>query len=381
MNKPIVIVGSGFAAYQLVRMVRKQDQHMPVTVITRNSGDEYSKPDLSHVFSRRQQASDLVRTPAQQLAKELNIRLLTHTAVESIDINEKHLMAGGQRIDYNKLVLATGANSFIPPVTGDAIDSVITLNSLEEYKSAQEILANARSVMVIGAGLIGTEIAMDLANSGRQVVLTDKAEQVLPEMLPDFISARLEQVIRQQGITAAFGTQVETLQQQSDGIEVTLKNRQHHQVDVVISAAGLRPNLTLAKQAGLAVNRGIVVNRQLQTSEQDIYALGDCAEIEGKVLPFLQPIMLSASTLAKTLTNQPAQLNLPAMMVKVKTPLLPIQLGGKTSDPDLSWNVDASTAGMVARAFDQNQQMVGFITTDTMTSKAFALLKELPATL
>ena len=101
-------------------------------------------------------------------------------------------------------------------------------------------------------------------------------------------------------------------------VETQFADGSRHNVDCVIAAIGLRPNKFLAEQAGLKTNRGIVVNERLQTSDPDIYALGDCAEISDKVLPFLQPIMLSANALSRTLTGTPASVTLPAMMVKVK---------------------------------------------------------------
>ena len=120
-------------------------------------------------------------------------------------------------------------------------------------------------------------------------------------------------------------------------------------VDAVVAAIGLRPNIGLAQHAGLEVNRGIQVNRQLQTSDANIYALGDCAEIDGKVLPFLQPIQFSAMTLAKNLLGATDDIVLPAMLVKVKTPELPLHLAGETQRGDLSWQIFAEPQGLIAR--------------------------------
>ncbi len=115
-------------------------------------------------------------------------------------------------------------------------------------------------------------------------------------------------------------TQLEGLEQTADGIRVSLDRQRAITVDAVVAAAGLRPETSLARHAGLQINRGIVVNSQLQTSDPAIYALGDCAEINGVVLPFLQPILLSAMCLSKNLLAQAGELKLPPMLVKVKTP-------------------------------------------------------------
>ncbi len=380
-NNHIVIIGSGFAAYQLVRTVRRQAPEQPITVITADNGDDYTKPDLSHVFSRKQKAEDLIKQTARDFAAEFNVRLVTHTWVEAIDPVSKCITANGQRIDYHKLVLATGASTFIPDIAGDAKEQIITLNSLNEYQQAQDKLASANSVLIIGAGMIGTEIAMDMASTGREVILINRANGVVPGIIPEFISSQLLSRMVSQGTLLQTDTEVVALNHVDNVIEVTLKNSQRYKVDAVICAAGLKPNIQLADNAGLKVNKGIVVNRQLQTSVPDIFALGDCAEIEGKVLPFMQPILLSANTLTKNLLGEATTLMLPAMMNKLKTPLLPIQFGGETGRKDAVWKVEASTDGMLAQAYDGNEKLLGFVATEAMMPKAFPLLRQLPAML
>ncbi|MTI12860.1 NADH:flavorubredoxin reductase NorW [Sansalvadorimonas verongulae] len=374
----IVIVGSGFAAYHLVRMLRRQSNELPITVVTGSSGDDYTKPELSHVFTKKQSADDLVKMTGVVFAQEQNIRLLAHTPVESIDPQCKEIVAGSETLAYDKLVLATGARPFVPSVEGDGAGDILTLNSLDEFRAGQEKLAFSKRVMVIGAGLVGTEIAMDLASSGREVVLTDRAEGLMSRMLPGFLTARLLQVLTGQRCKMELNNQISRIQRIAEGLEVTFNNGQLHIVDSIISAAGLIPNSKLAKEAGLNVERGICVDKSLRTSDPDIYAIGDCAEINGKVLPFLQPIMLSGGSLAKVLLGETASLTLPNIMVKVKTPLLPMQFSGQTTGDELNWKVEVNAQGMVARAFTPDEQLAGFVTTDDRMSESFPLLRQLP---
>ena len=121
----------------------------------------------------------------------------------------------------------------------------------------------------------------------------------------------------------------------------------------------------------------MVVNNQLQTSDPAIYALGDCAEINGTVLPFLQPILLSAMCLSKNLLAQAGELKLPPMLVKVKTPDLPLHLAGDTRRDDLTWNIVAAKEGLVAKGVDAENQLRAFVVSEDKMKEAFALLKQL----
>ncbi|TVO37970.1 NADH:flavorubredoxin reductase NorW [Vibrio algivorus] len=382
MSNPIIIIGSGFAAYQLVKALRRSDKQTPITVITADDGHDYNKPDLSHVFTNKHNADALIRQTADNFAQDNEIVIYTQTKVETIDHHAQCVTTTkGDVLSYSKLVLATGASTFIPPMNGSAVKNVITLNSRIEYQAAQNKLDQAEHVLIIGAGLIGTELAMDLSTSGKTVSVVDPCNSIMQTLLPDAISAPLQQKLIQGGVKLYLNNTVQTLEQTDFGIEVTLHSGEQFLVDSVISASGLKPNIHLAQQTGLTVDKGIIVNRQLQTSDSNIYALGDCAQIENKVLSYLQPTLLSANVLAKVLLqteSQTATLKLPAMLVKVKTPNLPIQLAGHTGQSVQKWSIELDKEGITARAFDDSNNLVGFITTQNHMSNALKMLKTLP---
>ncbi|MBL1415797.1 MAG: NADH:flavorubredoxin reductase NorW [Moritella sp.] len=378
MSSPVVIIGSGFAAYQLVKSIRRASQEQAIIVITAGSGDDYVKPELSHVFSKKLTAQDMVKQSGADFASEHNITLMTNTHIDEINRIEKTVSCQGIEIAYNNLVLATGAQSFVPFVDGDAAKDIITLNSLDEYQQSQAQLANAKSVLVVGAGLVGSEIAMDLAIANYDVILTDRADALLPSLLPEFISSQLYQTMRRQGIELQLGNELSKMTKTATGIDVSFNNGYTTNVDSVLCAAGLKPNTALASEAGLPVNRGIVVDKQLRTQDPHIFAIGDCAEIDGKHLAFLQPIILSANALAKTLTDNATDVTFPAMLVKVKTPLYPIQLSGNTTASDANWQVDITDSGMTAKAYDSDAQLIGFVVTQANMPEAFKLLRLLP---
>jgi nitric oxide reductase FlRd-NAD(+) reductase len=381
MSAPIIIIGSGFGSYQLIKTIRRTDKHIPITVFTLDEGHDYNKPDLSHVFSNQQSSADLIRLSAQEFASENNIILHAFTQVDCIDSEQQAVFVKGAAYPYTKLVLATGAKTFVPPMLGNATNKVITLNSLREFDNAQLQLQNAQRVLVIGAGIIGTEIAMDLNRSGKSVVVVDPSNGLMANMLPDLVASVLQKKMTETGVEFEFGRTISSLNQTGSGICATLSCGNTHMVDCVISAAGLKANVGLAQKSGFKVNNGLVVNLQLQTSVNHVYALGDCAEINGKVMSYLQPIMLSANALAKTLLGQPTDLKLPAMLVKVKTPQMPIQLGGNTVTDVASWQVDIDALGCSVKAYNEQKEIIGFVVTEGHMKNTFPLLRALPASL
>jgi len=303
------------------------------------------------------------------------------TQVDGIDSDQQAVFVKGVAYPYAKLVLATGAKTFVPPMLGNATDKVITLNSLREFDNAQLQLQNAQRILVIGAGIIGTEIAMDLNRSGKSVVVVDPNNGLMATMLPDLVASVLQKKMTETGVEFEFNRTISSLNQTGSGMCATLSSGKTHIVDCVISAAGLKANVGLARKSGFKVNNGLVVNQQLQTSVNNVYALGDCAEISGKVMSYLQPIMLSANALAKTLLGQPTDLTLPAMLVKVKTPQMPIQLGGNTVTDVASWQVDIDALGCSVKAYNEQKEIVGFVVTEGHMKNTFPLLRSLPASL
>lgn len=179
-----------------------------------------------------------------------------------------------------------------------------------------------------------------------------------------------------------FKTEITEVVRHHDSLIVTFSNGHRQSFDAVVCAIGLRPAMALARDAGIKVRRGIVVNDALATSAEDVYALGDCAEIQGKLMPYLQPATLAAMTLAKNLTGGAAELTLPTMLVKVKTPAMPLHLAGDPANQTLIWNMEFSPAGVIAKGCDDTGELRAFVVSEDHMKMAFSLLKDirLPAT-
>lgn len=375
MNKDIVIVGSGFAARQVVKNLRKLDSDVPIRLIAADTCDEYNKPDLSHVISLKQSADDMTRQSAEDFAEMYRLTLNSHCQLTAIDRENKRIVADNETFGYDTLILATGAQAIVPPIPGR--EWMVTLNSQQEYRRAQDALREAQRVLILGAGLIGTELAMDANRAGKQVILLDKCHSLLASLLPVEVSSRLQHRLCQMGVEMLFNQGLESIEKTNDGLLATLSNGRRITTDVVIASIGLKPDTTIAAQAGLWVDRGIEVDERMCTSDPHIFAVGDCAQIQGKLLPFLQPIQLSAMTLARNVLGGNEDVKFPAMLVKVKTPEMPLHLAGETNRKDLQWQISLESQGLVARGLDMDGQLRAFVVSEDQMKQAFVLLRQL----
>ena len=373
----IVIVGGGFAALQTIKMLRKADQNIAITMVTADAGIEYSKPNLSHVFSQAQTPQQLAVNTAQQLAEQYNVVIKTNVWVSEVNTEQQFVVAGDDVIPYSKLVLATGATPFIPPAEGLNPEATITLNSLEEFEKHKAQIDVAKRITVIGGGLIGVELALDLQTSGKDVTIIEPASYLLNSLVPPFVSLELERELTKAGVTVETDSAICRATYLNDGVRLQTTSSRLIKTDVVIAAAGLKPNTALAKQAGIDVSRGILVDETMRTNIKNVYAIGDCIEIQGRVMAYLQPAILSANVLAKQLTTGEAKLSLPHMITKVKTPSYPIQLAGRDIHTAQSWETRFEPNGLIAKGFNEENRLVGFIVTGEHTKAAFPLLKEL----
>lgn len=377
--KPIVVLGSGLAGYTLVRELRKLDRDVAITLVSRDSGDFYSKPMLSNAFALGKDAAALVNTAAAEMARQINFTLLQHTEVLGIDRQHKQLQTSAGEIEYGRLVLALGADPIRLPLQGDAADAVLSVNDIAGYARFRGAIAAAKQVAIIGGGLIGCEFANDLADAGYAVTVIDPTAYPLSGLMPEQAGLQLLEPLTTLGVTWRFGAAVKAVNRDSAGYALTLTDGTTLQTDVVLSAVGLRPRIELARSAGLAVNRGIVVDAQLRSSDAAIYALGDCAEIEGRVLPYVLPIMHAARALARMLAGEDARVEFPAMPVVVKTPVHPIAVLPVARDAIGAWRVLAKGQGIKLGFFDAQNQLRGFALTGAYAAERSEMVKQISA--
>ena len=374
----IVIIGSGLAGYTLAREIRKLDKTTPITLITREPGYFYSKPMLSTAFASKKEAVQLISTPADGMAGQLEITIFSQTDVSAIDASKKVVSTSKGEIPFGKLVLALGADQIRIPLQGNAANEVMTVNDLEEYGQFRKAISDKKRIAILGAGLIGCEFANDLTLGGYEVDVIDLAPQALGRLIPETAAAALQTKLSEAGVRWYFSTTVQSVDRHGNELIVTLTNGSNITCDFVLSAVGLKPRLDLAKASGINTGAGIHVNRELQTNLPDIYALGDCAEVEGLVLPYVMPIMQAARALAQTLTGPRTALSYPAMPVMVKTPALPTVVSPPAKGANGQWRTQDIEGGLEARFESDDGKLLGFVLMGTATAQRAALSKELP---
>ncbi|MDF2446777.1 MAG: pyridine nucleotide-disulfide oxidoreductase [Moraxellaceae bacterium] len=378
---PLVIVGTGLAGYNLAKEFRKLDSERPLLIITQDDGRNYSKPMLSTGFTKNKTADELAMNGVEQMREQLKADIRTGVAVNAIDRVAKTIQVEGEIIPYGDLVLALGADVFRPPLGGDGIERVYSVNDLQDYARFRDVVAGKKKAVIIGGGLIGCEFANDLSNGGFSVDVVEPVGRVLPSLLPERASDAVANGLASLGVKFHFGHSVKGVWEDGAGVSVELSNGERIAGDVVLSAIGLRPRTQLALVSGLKVERGIVVDRFLRTSDANIYALGDAAEVDGKVLLYVLPLMAAARALAKTLAGEPTPVQYPAMPVQVKTPVCPVVVSPVVPGTPGNWEIDASGNDVKAVFKSPEGQTLGFALTGAHAGSGplkMELTKQLP---
>jgi rubredoxin---NAD+ reductase len=361
-SAPLTIIGSGLAAYTLAREIRKHDRNVSMSIITRDHGHFYSKPSLSNALSKKQTGPDLVLKTSDEMSRELNATVRPFTQITEIVLAENVVKtAASEHAYYSRLVLALGSDSLRLPFLDKVTDRVLSVNDLDEFIAVQKRLALAMSVAVIGGGLVGCELANDLVSYGLRCTLINDTNHLLSRFLPAQASDWLQSRLNDAGVNVLCNQAVTAVEDGGDSVSIRTADGNMVQADLVVSAVGLRARTTLAKTAGIATNHGIVVDNFLRTSNENVYALGDCAETMGRVQPYVLPIMSQAKSLASTLTGKPLQIDYPLMPIVVKTPCAPIVICKSGIETKESWQIDMSPLALEGTCRTATGSINGFV--------------------
>jgi NAD(P)H-nitrite reductase large subunit len=307
----VIIIGSGVAGISFAEKYRALTADADITLITQENDGYYSRPLLSRGFTKDDIEQSIILKSFDKL-RDSHITVLSDTNVTAISRENKTLTVchaeQEQTLNYDTLIIATGSKAFIPPPYRPFSELFFCLNSLSDLKNLRRVRAslNKPHWAIIGGGLIGCEVASDLATAGDNVTLFHVMDRLMERQLAPEDSVTLQQVLENSGVTVLLNQSINSLSKLQE--KVTIITDATQAFDAVIVACGFQPRTELAAQAGLAIGRGIKVNDHLQTEDESIYALGDVAELpNGKLYAFILPIRNQALWLANHLAGQAPQ--------------------------------------------------------------------------
>jgi nitrite reductase (NADH) large subunit len=304
MSEPLVVVGNGMAAARLVDELAKVALgRYAVAVI----GDEprlaYNRVLLSSVLAGETQSHDIELKPADWW-RARGVTLKYGCVATEIDVGRRELkIANEESIVFSRLVLATGSTALRLNLPGADLAGVHTFRDSRDVDLLLALAARKQRVVVVGGGLLGLEAAHGLAKAGAAVTLVHLMDRLMERQLDAPAAELLKSLVEHKGIEVLLNASTARLHGETHVEGVELADRRQLAADAVIFAAGIRPNVALARNAGIAVNRGIVVDDRLQTGAPDIFALGECAEHRGICYGLVEPAYEQARVLARHLAG------------------------------------------------------------------------------
>jgi NADH oxidase (H2O2-forming) len=285
MPKHIVIIGAHAAGVDAASAARKTDRTAEITMLTEEKHPGYSRCGLPFVIGGHiPNFSDLIVFPPA-FFQMMKINLKTETKATAIDITKKTVdtqdkTGKSETISYDTLIVATGANSFMPPIKGKEKQEICSLRTLDDgHTIDQAVKKGARTAVVMGAGLIGLETAIGLQEKGLTVTVVEMLPQILPQMLDADMAKPAQEMLEQKGINIQIEKRCEEILGVEKATGVVAGGEQYN-ADLLISAFGVRANTQLATSAGVVLGdtRAIKTNARMETNVKDVYAIGDCAE-------------------------------------------------------------------------------------------------------
>ena len=278
-----VIVGNGVAGTTAAEEIRKLDSTGSITILSSEDKPFYYRIRLPEIVADEVQEQKII---AKDMAwfKENAMDLYLQTTVTEADADKKTLLTQtGREIEYDKLLLANGSHPFIPPIPGADLPGVFALRSMQDARDIREWAETSRQIVLIGGGVLGLEAGNGLRKLGKDVTVIEVFPRLLPMQLDVEAASRLQTMLEEMGFSFRLGAKTTHITGKDFAEGVSLDDGQSLPADLVLVSAGVRPNLDLARQMELELDKGIKVNEFLQTSRQDVYAAGDVTEFQGRV--------------------------------------------------------------------------------------------------
>lgn len=363
--RKLVVVGNGMAGVACVEQILKHRHDFDITIIGDETHVNYNRILLSSVLAGEKSADEIVLNDidwyrANGIQPRLGIR------VQSIDTGT-HMVYGsdGSAIPFDKLILATGSSAFVPPVPGTDKENVHVFRTLDDTRALLEKSRPGRKAVVVGGGLLGLEAARGLQVQGCDVTVVHLAPTLMERQLDPTGGAYLARKMQNLGVRVLTGKQTQAVLGNGHVEGLRFACGEEVEAELVVIAAGIRPNAELGREAGLAVNRGIVVNDYMETSHPDIFAVGECTEHRGQVFGLVAPLLEQGKVLAATITgNRGPVFQGAGAAAKLKIMGVEVFSAGSIDDSDPSIEVvryEDATLGIYKKLLIKDNRLHGVI--------------------
>jgi len=301
----VIVIGNGLAGTMAAKTLRELDSGVEIHVYAEEKYPYYPRPNLIEYIAGRLPYERLFAFPEDWHVRQ-NIHIHLDAAIEKIrpEPLQVETVRGGKE-DYDALLAANGASSFIPPIKGSDKRGVFALRTLDDAQAILDYLKGHPRVAVIGGGLLGLEIGRALKSRGAEVEVVEFFERLLPRQLDLHGASLLKKQVESQGIRVRLGVATEEILGQAEVTGLKFKGGEETVADMAIVAAGVRPNLRLLKDAGLLTDKGLLVDDYLRTNLPRIFGAGDCIQHQGKIYGIIPASFDQARTVAYNILGEP----------------------------------------------------------------------------
>jgi NAD(P)H-nitrite reductase large subunit len=274
-----VIIGNGPAGISAAQAIRNADKNAKITIVSDEEIECYGRPLISYYLSGKIDEQNIFYKPKNFYKKE-KIELLLNVRAEKIDAKSKKIsLSNGSQIEYDKALIATGSSPFIPPIENlKNQKNVFTFLTFSQSKLIKDAINKDSKVIIAGAGLIGLKAAEGLYGQVSKITVIDLADRAMSSVLDKTAAGMIERHIAKKGIEIVLKNSIKAVKGEQEVESIVLSNGRELECSVLIMAVGTRPNVLLAKDAGLNMDRAIIVDENMRSSNEDIYAAGDCVQ-------------------------------------------------------------------------------------------------------
>lgn len=296
-NEKFLIVGGGIAALSAAAAIRKRNRTGSISMLTEEAFKTYYRPALSDFLST-EIPDDKFYVYDDVWYEENQVEVRTSCRVSALDTAGKQVvLENGEAVVYDKLILATGARSNIPPFPGADKKGVFALRNLADAQLLKEGIQTSKKAVVIGGGVLGLEAVEEMIAQGLEVAVVEFSPRIMPRQLDESSSLRLQDLMQDKGVKLYLGLGTEEILGDDRVTGVKLNNGQVLEGDLILLSTGVKPNVELAREAGLQVDRGIMVDSSMRTGASNVFAAGDAAQVGDRLIG-LWPVSLEMGRVA-----------------------------------------------------------------------------------